>query len=63
MVTCLNRWLGRCTKCSRDYNPHHPNNLDCKDYIPTSPITFYVQPEIQEVIVLEDESKLEEILV
>ena len=31
--TCLNRFLGRCKKCSRDYDPdHHPNNLDCPRY-------------------------------
>jgi len=31
--TCLNRFLGRCGGCSRDYNgEHHPNNLDCPNY-------------------------------
>ena len=31
--TCLNRFLGRCKGCSRDYNQkHHPNNLDCPNY-------------------------------
>lgn len=33
MKTCLNRFLGRCEKCTRDYDPgHHPNNLDCPNY-------------------------------
>jgi len=33
--TCLNRFLGRCSNCSRDYNEnHHPNNLDCPNYVP-----------------------------
>jgi len=33
IVTCLNRYLGRCPKCKRDYDPeHHPNNLDCREY-------------------------------
>jgi len=33
IVTCLNRYLGRCPKCKRDYDQeHHPNNLDCPHY-------------------------------
>ena len=33
--TCLNRFLGHCSNCSRDYNEnHHPNNLDCPNYVP-----------------------------
>jgi len=30
--TCLNRFLGRCKGCIEDYENHHPNNYDCRDY-------------------------------
>ena len=31
--TCLNRFIGKCKGCTRDYNKeHHPNNLDCPNY-------------------------------
>ena len=31
--TCVNRVLGFCPNCERDYNlEHHPNNLDCPRY-------------------------------
>lgn len=31
--TCLNRFLGHCEGCKRDYNQnHHPNNIDCPNY-------------------------------
>ncbi len=31
--TCLNRLLGYCPECARDYDPnHHPNNYDCEKY-------------------------------
>ena len=45
IITCLNRGkLGKCEKCTPDYNPnHHPNNLDCKDYSPMTLRTFYVK--------------------
>lgn len=33
MKTCLNRLIGRCDGCERDYNAeHHPNNYDCPNY-------------------------------
>jgi len=32
LKTCLNRFIGRCKECKRDYENHHPNNLDCPDY-------------------------------
>lgn len=32
-TTCLNRMLGKCPNCERDYDTtHHPNNLDCPKY-------------------------------
>jgi len=44
MKTCLNRLLGRCkTICTRDYNiKHHPNNLDCPDYIEADVCRFKI---------------------
>jgi hypothetical protein len=51
-VTCLNRFLGRCTECSEDYNTnHHPNNYDCKNYKPTKyfELNVEVRQELSEV--------------
>lgn len=40
---CINKFLGRCPDCIPDDNPHHhPNNLDCPKYKPTTIIYFYV---------------------
>jgi len=42
--TCLNRFLGRCVGCKRDYDTsHHPNNLDCKDYKLISILYFTIK--------------------
>jgi hypothetical protein len=32
-ITCLNRLLGNCENCKKDYDNHHPNNYDCQNYI------------------------------
>jgi len=30
IVTCKNRFLGKCKNCQKDYDAsHHPNNYDC----------------------------------
>ena len=42
--TCLNRFLGQCKGCDRDYNiEHHPNNYDCPRHIPFSLLIFDVK--------------------
>ena len=44
MKTCLNRFLGKCKGCSRDYNSnHHPNNLDCPKYKEIGVLTFEIK--------------------
>ena len=62
MKTCLNRFLGNCKSCSRDYNPeHHPNNLDCSRYYEIEIATFETIEDQQRiergVIELKDETK------
>ena len=33
MKICVNRFIGNCPECKRDYNlNHHPNNYDCPGY-------------------------------
>ena len=42
--TCLNRVLGHCKKCKKDYSPnHYPNNLDCPKYKEVEIIFFEVK--------------------
>ncbi len=44
LETCLNRTLGRCKGCKKDYDPKHcPNNYDCPHYIPHILRTFEVK--------------------
>jgi len=46
--TCLNRFLGRCENCSRDYENHYPNNYDCKNYKGIKMITHNIIGELNE---------------
>ena len=47
---CLNRVLGRCKGCKRDYNhEHHPNNLDCPRHKGISMFIVEIEP-IEQII-------------
>ena len=49
MKTCLNRFLGNCKECIRDYDPkHHPNNLDCPRYYEISIVIYKVEEKKEE---------------
>ena len=44
LITCLNRMIGNCFDCKKDYNPkHHPNNRDCPNYHEIKIRTFKVK--------------------
>lgn len=45
MMTCFNRFFGRCDKCIIDYSDNHPNNKDCKYYQEFWINTFEVMEE------------------
>ena len=48
-VTCLNRFIGRCKHCKRDYDQsHHPNNLDCPEYREMRLVIFNVTDKPRE---------------
>lgn len=45
-ITCLNRFSGKCKKCTRDYDSsHHPNNKDCMYYQEIIVRTLIVLPK------------------
>jgi hypothetical protein len=46
MKICLLHFLGRCKQCTPDFDKsHHPNNYDCKSFIPLALITMEVKSE------------------
>lgn len=46
IVTCENRFLGKCKNCQPDYDTsHHPNNYDCPFYKEMKLETFNVIPD------------------
>lgn len=46
--TCLNRFLGKCPGCERDYDTsHYPNNYDCPDYKEIHFGAFYVNEDVK----------------
>jgi hypothetical protein len=43
--TYINRFLGKCEGCSRDYDPkHYPNNKDCKMHEYLNVVYYEVLP-------------------
>jgi hypothetical protein len=49
---CLNRIIGRCPKCTRDYSSH-PNNRDCPNYHPIQLNIYEVKMSDQDEITKE----------
>jgi len=42
--TCVNRVLGKCKKCTINYDPNkRPNNLDCPAYVAVKIMEYEVK--------------------